>query len=87
MDITERIENALENIRPYLMADGGNVKLLEVDASNRAILELTGNCSSCPMSTMTLKAGVEEAIKRSVPEITEVIAVNVTVPNDLTFSN
>lgn len=87
MDITERIENALDNIRPYLMADGGNVKLLEVDANNRAILELTGNCSSCPMSTMTLKAGVEEAIKRSVPEITEVIAVNVTVSHDLTFSN
>lgn len=87
MEISDRIEQALDNIRPYLLADGGDVKLLEIDSSNRAILELTGNCSSCPMSSMTLKAGVEEAIKRSVPEITEVIAVNVSLPDDISLSN
>lgn len=87
MQISEKIELALDNIRPYLIADGGNVRLLEVDEKLRVILELTGNCSSCPMSTMTLKAGVEEAIKRSVPEVTEVIAINVSMPDHMTVSN
>ncbi|MEQ8414068.1 MAG: NifU family protein [Imperialibacter sp.] len=74
-----RIESALDSIRPYLEADGGNVKLLSVDEGNVAKLELLGNCGSCPMSAMTLKAGVEEAIKRAVPEISKVEAVNVAV--------
>lgn len=76
----ERIEKALDTIRPYLEADGGNVKLLGIQDDHVARLELLGNCGSCPMSTMTLKAGVEEAIKRAVPEITGVEAVNVTMP-------
>ncbi len=77
--LLDRIENALDSIRPYLEADGGNVKLLGVDEGNVAKLELLGNCGSCPMSAMTLKAGVEEAIKRAVPEIIKVEAVNVAV--------
>lgn len=81
-DITEKIEKALDNIRPYLEADGGNVKLLEVDDRLNVVLELMGSCSSCPMSTMTMKAGVEEAIKREVPEIKSVHAVNITSPED-----
>ena len=80
--IFQRVEDALQIIRPYLEADGGDVKLLEVDDKGVATLELLGACGSCPMSTMTLKAGVEEAIKRAVPEITSVEAVNITAPDD-----
>ncbi|PSL07291.1 NifU family protein [Cecembia rubra] len=79
MELIDRIERALNNIRPYLEADGGNVKIVEVTSDMVLKLELTGTCSSCPMSTMTLKAGVEEAIKRDVPEIIKVEAVNVAV--------
>lgn len=75
----ERIEKALDSIRPYLEADGGNVKVVELTPEMVLRLELTGTCSSCPMSTMTLKAGVEEAIKRDIPEIIKVEAVNVAV--------
>lgn len=81
-ELINRIEKALDTIRPYLEADGGDVKVLEVDKNQNVILELLGNCGSCPMSTMTLKAGVEEAIKREVPEIKSVHAVNVTSPDD-----
>ncbi len=74
-----RVEQALNAIRPYLEADGGNVKIVEITSDNVLRLELLGNCSSCPMSAMTLKAGVEEAVRRAVPEITAVEAVNVAV--------
>ncbi|MEP1033442.1 NifU family protein [Ekhidna sp.] len=90
-ELVEKVEKALNNIRPYLEADGGDVKVLEVDKDMNVILELMGNCGSCPMSTMTLKAGVEEAIKREVPEIKSVHAVNITTPDDpnakLPFAN
>lgn len=70
---------ALDTIRPYLEADGGNVKVIGLTEEMVLQLELTGTCSSCPMSTMTLKAGVEEAIKKAIPEISKVEAVNVEV--------
>ncbi len=76
------VENALDSIRPYLEADGGNVRILKIDGNNKVFLELLGSCGNCPMSTMTLKAGVEEAIKRAVPEISAVEAVNITSPGD-----
>jgi Fe-S cluster biogenesis protein NfuA len=75
----ERVERALDSIRPFLEADGGNVKVVELTPDMVLRLELTGTCSSCPMSTMTLKAGVEEAIKRDIPEIIKVEAVNVAI--------
>lgn len=81
-DLTERIDKALDNIRPYLETDGGNVRILEVTDNMVVRLELLGACGSCPMSTMTLKAGVEEAIKKVVPEVTAVEAVNITHPDD-----
>lgn len=81
-DLLEKVEKALDTIRPYLEADGGDVKILEIDDNQNLVLELMGNCGSCPMSTMTLKAGVEEAVKREVPEIKSVHAVNVTSPDD-----
>lgn len=90
-ELVEKVEKALDTIRPYLEADGGDVKVLEVDKDMNVVLELMGNCGSCPMSTMTLKAGVEEAIKREVPEIKSVHAVNVTSQDDpnakLPFAN
>ena len=90
-DLVQKVEKALDTIRPYLEADGGDVKVLEIDDNHNLVLELMGNCGSCPMSTMTMQAGVEEAIKREVPEIKSVHAVNVTSPDDpnakLPFSN
>jgi len=74
-----KIEEALDSIRPYLEADGGNVRVVDLSEDMVLKLELLGNCGSCPMSTMTLKAGVEEAVKRTVPEIKKVIAINVEV--------
>lgn len=78
-ELLERVEKALDKIRPYLEADGGNVKIVEVTDEMILRLELTGTCGTCPMSTMTLKAGVEEAVIRDVPEITKVEAINVAV--------
>jgi Fe-S cluster biogenesis protein NfuA len=76
--LLEKVEKALDNIRPYLETDGGNVKVLEITAENVVKLELLGSCSSCPMSVMTFKAGIEEAIRKAVPEITSIEAVNLT---------
>ena len=79
MEMKEKIEQALDSIRPYLEADGGNVKVVELTEDMVLRIELTGACSSCPMSTMTLKAGVEEAVKKAIPEIIKVEAVNIAV--------
>lgn len=79
MEMNDKIEQALDSIRPYLEADGGNVRVVELTKDMVLRLELTGACSSCPMSTMTLKAGVEEAIKRAIPEIIRVEAINIAV--------
>ena len=75
-----RIEKALDQLRPYLEADGGNVKVLELTEEMVLKLELLGACGACSMSTMTMKAGIEQAIKREVPEIQSVIAVNMVQP-------
>lgn len=76
-DIYTRIEQALDTVRPYMETDGGNVKVLNFDPETKVLtLELLGNCGTCPMSVMTLKAGVEEAIKKEVPEVEHVRAVN-----------
>ena len=77
-EVNERIEAALDSIRPYLEADGGNVRILEITGDHVLKLEFMGACGSCPMSTMTFKAGVEEAIKRAVPEIKSIEVVNLT---------
>ena len=72
----QRIEDALNTIRPYLEADGGNVELLEITEDNVVRVELHGACKTCSMSAMTMKAGIEETIKRAVPEVTKVEAIN-----------
>ena len=76
-DLYNRVEDALKTIRPYLEADGGDVELLEVTEENTAMLELKGACSTCSMSHMTMKAGIEETIMRAVPEIKSVQAVRI----------
>ena len=75
-ELIDRIEASLDSIRPYLETDGGNVRILEITKDNILKLEFMGNCGTCPMSTMTFKAGVEEAILRSVPEIKSIEVVN-----------
>ncbi|MEQ8424597.1 MAG: NifU family protein [Cyclobacteriaceae bacterium] len=75
-DLNVRVEAALDSIRPYLIMDGGNVRVLEITKEKRLRLEFVGNCGSCPMSTMTFKAGVEEAVKKSVPEIKFIEVIN-----------
>lgn len=77
--LADKVERALDSIRPYLEADGGNVKFLDVSPEGVARVELLGACGTCPMSAMTLKAGVEEAIRSAVPDIVRVEAVK----NDL----
>ena len=78
-ELTQKIEASLDSIRPYLEADGGNVRVQQVTEDHVVKLEFVGACGNCPMSTMTFKAGVEEAIKRAVPEIKGIEVVNLTV--------
>ncbi|MBC7418552.1 MAG: NifU family protein [Pedobacter sp.] len=76
MNLTDRVEEALETIRPYLIIDGGNVSVEEITSDYVVKLKLLGNCGTCPMSFMTMKSGIEQAIMRAVPEITSVVAVD-----------
>lgn len=76
--LLQSIEAALDSIRPYLEADGGNVKILEITSDQVVKLEFLGACGNCPMSTMTFKAGIEEAVRKSVPEIKGIEVVNLT---------
>jgi Fe-S cluster biogenesis protein NfuA len=69
--------SAIEAIRPALQADGGDIVFKEIDADQVVHVELVGACGTCPVSTMTLKAGVERIIKDRVPEVVEVVADNV----------
>lgn len=78
-NILKRVETALDDIRPYLEADGGNVRVVDISQELKVRLEFVGNCGSCPMSTMTFKAGVEEAIRRAVPEIRGIEVINLIV--------
>jgi len=72
--MNERVEKVLDKVRPSLIADGGNVELVEVK-DGVVKVKLTGACAGCPMSQMTLKMGIEKFLKKEIPEIKEVIAV------------
>ena len=74
VDMKERVDSALDKIRPALRADGGDVELIEV-IDKVAKVKLTGACGGCPMSQMTLKMGVEKIVKQEVPEIESVESV------------
>ena len=82
MSLLEQVEAALDTIRPYLLTDGGNVSVEDITPEGVVKLKLLGSCGSCPMSIMTLKAGIEEAIKKAVPEITGIEAINLTDVDD-----
>ncbi|MFC1902273.1 NifU family protein [Chloroflexota bacterium] len=70
----EKVEEVLEKIRPTLIRDGGNVELVEV-IDGTVKVKLVGACAGCPMSTMTLKMGIEKILKQEIPEVKEVVAV------------
>lgn len=70
-----QIESALDQVRPYMEADGGNISVLELTDDMILKVQLEGACGTCKMSTMTMRAGVEEAVKRAVPQVKEVMAV------------
>lgn len=73
--LRQRVEETLDTIRPYLMADGGSVRLQRITDDMIVELELLGACGTCPMSMMTLRAGIEQAIRRAVPQVRRVEAV------------
>lgn len=75
-ELTQKVENIIEQVRPYLQADGGDINFIELTDDNTVNVELTGACGTCPFSTMTLKNGVEATLKRVLPEIKEVVAIN-----------
>ena len=73
--LKEKIEDALNKVRPSLQADGGDVEFVDVDENGVVKLRLTGACGGCPMSQMTLKMGIEKILKQNVPEIDSVESV------------
>lgn len=77
IELTSKVKNVIEQLRPYLQADGGDIQFIELTEDNIVNVELQGSCGSCPYSRMTLKNGVEEAMRRALPEIRSVEAVNV----------
>ena len=76
VELEVKVRNVIEQIRPYLQADGGDISFVELTHDNIVNVELHGACGSCPFSRMTLKNGVEEAMKQALPEIMAVEAVN-----------
>jgi Fe-S cluster biogenesis protein NfuA len=74
-ELETKVKNVIEQIRPYLQADGGDVKFVRLSEDNIVYVELQGACHSCPMATMTLKNGVEATVKKVIPEIVSVEAI------------
>jgi len=75
IDMKEKVEQALQQIRPALQADGGDIELLDVNENGDVMVRLTGACAGCPMSQVTMTEGVERSLKESVPEVKNVINV------------
>ncbi|MFT4754335.1 MAG: Fe-S cluster biogenesis protein NfuA [Salibacteraceae bacterium] len=78
-EIKQRIINALAQVRPYLLEDGGDVELIGLSPELVAKIELKGNCTSCSMNSMTFKNGIIDSIRTAVPEVTDIEAVNFVV--------
>jgi Fe-S cluster biogenesis protein NfuA len=74
VSVREKVEKAIDEIRPFLQADGGNIELIDVQEGIVKV-KLVGACGSCPMSQLTLKRGVEARLKERIPEVKEVIAI------------
>ncbi|MBN1277151.1 MAG: NifU family protein [Deltaproteobacteria bacterium] len=75
MELRNKVDSALDKIRPALQADGGNVELVDVSEDGVVKVRLTGACGGCPMSQMTLKMGIEKVLKQNVPEVKTVQSV------------
>ncbi len=75
-ELSKKVINIIEQIRPYLQQDGGDIKFIEITDDNVVNVELQGACGSCPYSQMTLKNGVETAVLKALPEIKSVEAIN-----------
>jgi len=73
--LLQKVEAAIDQLRPFLEADGGNIELLDITSENVVKVKFLGACRSCSMSAMTLKGGVEESIKKAAPQIVSVVAV------------
>mgnify|MGYP000901734467 CR=1 FL=1 len=76
-ELMGKVEGIIEQIRPYLQNDGGDIRLINITEDNTVNVELLGACGSCPHSTMTLKNGVEQAVIKALPEIKSVEAINI----------
>ncbi len=75
MTLKEKVESALQKVRPSLQADGGDVELVDVSEEGIVKVRLTGACGGCPMSQMTLKMGIERILKQNIPEVQSVESV------------
>jgi len=73
--LEEKIKSAIDNVRPSLQADGGDVEFVSMSEDGIVSVRLTGACGSCPMATMTLKNGIESYLKKEIPEVTAVVGV------------
>lgn len=73
-ELKSKVLDALEQLRPFLHADGGDMELVDITSDNIVVVRLLGACSDCSMSAMTMKAGLEEAIKKAAPEVKSVVA-------------
>lgn len=78
--LLKKVEQSLDNVRPYLKADGGDIEVVELTDEMTLRVKLLGACESCSLSYMTMKAGVEENIKKDIPEIQRIEAINALTP-------
>jgi len=74
--LNQKVQNVIDQVRPYLQQDGGDISFIEITDDNVVNVELIGACGACPFSTMTLKNGVEATLKKIIPEVKEVVAIN-----------
>jgi len=75
-DLINKVDTALEEIRPHLAVDGGNIEVVNVTDEMKVQIKWLGNCESCSMTAMTMRAGIEQTLKNKVPEVTGVEALN-----------
>lgn len=75
-DLIQKVDDALNDIRPHLAVDGGNIEVVDITDNLEVQIKWLGNCESCSMSAMTMRAGVEQTLKSKVPEIHSVVALN-----------
>ncbi|MBC6996486.1 NifU family protein [Neolewinella lacunae] len=76
ISLIARVDSALDDVRPHLAVDGGNIEVVDVSDANIVEIKWLGACNGCSMTAMTMKAGVEETLRRRMPEIAGVVAVN-----------